>query len=156
VYRAVPGGKDRLLELVVDHEAGRFFHEVDAELGAAGDLTDLLTRAITAGLAAVADHPALRTMAELEPELVLPHLAFHRLDRLLAVSTELLRPHLARFLPADAIPAAAEWAARVAVTYVIHPTPAVDPHDPDSIRRLVRTYLVPAFEPSPTPRQEQR
>jgi len=153
VYRAVPGGKDRLLELVVDHEAGRFFHELDTELSGARDLTDLLTRAITAGLAAVADHPALRTMTELEPELVLPHLAFHRLDRLLAVSTELLRPHLARFLPPDAIAATAEWAARIAVTYVIHPTPAVDPHEPDSVRRLVRTYLVPALEPT---RQEQR
>jgi AcrR family transcriptional regulator len=156
VYRAVPGGKERLLERVVDHEAGRFFHELDAELGAARDLTDLLTRAVTAGLAAVADHPALRTMVELEPQLVLPHLAFHRLDRLLAVSTELLRPHLARFLPADAIPAAAEWAARVAVTYVIHPSPTVDPRHPESIRRLVQTYLAPALDPSPTPRQEQQ
>jgi AcrR family transcriptional regulator len=148
VYRAVPGGKDRLLDLVVDHEAGRFFHELDADLAAASGLTDLLTRAIAAGLGAVADHPALRTMIELEPQLVLPHLAF----RLLAVSTELLRPHLARFLPAETIPAAAEWAARVAVTYVINPTPAVDPHEPDSIRRLVHTYLVPALDPA----QEQR
>jgi AcrR family transcriptional regulator len=148
VYRAVPGGKDRLLELVVDHEAGRFFHELDAELGAACDLADLLARGITKTLATVADHPALRTIVELEPELVLPHLAFHRLDRLLAVSAELLRPHLARFLPADTIPAAAEWAARIAVTYVVNPTPAVDPADPESIRRLVRTYLVPALQPA--------
>src|SRR5919109_3348151 len=57
VYRAVPGGKDRLLEIVLDHEAGRFFHELDAELGAARDLADLLARSITKTLAAVTDHP---------------------------------------------------------------------------------------------------
>ena len=153
VYRAVPGGKDRLLELVVDHEAGRFFHELDAELAAARDLTDLLAGGITKTLAAVADHPALQTMVELEPQLVLPHLAFHRLDRVLAVGTELLRPHLARYLPAEAIPAAAEWVVRIVVTHVIHPTPSIDAHDPDAIRRLVRTYVVPAVEP---PRQEQQ
>ena len=31
VYRTLPGGKDRLLAVVLDHEVGRFFHEVDAE-----------------------------------------------------------------------------------------------------------------------------
>jgi AcrR family transcriptional regulator len=164
VYRAVPGGKDRLLEVVLDHEAGRFFHELDAELGAARDLADLLARGVTKTLAAVTDHPALQTMVELEPELVLPHLAFHRLDRVLAVGTELLRPHLARYLPGEEIPATAEWVTRIVVTYVINPTSAVDPHDPDSISQLVRTYVVPALEPSEpteptqptTPRQEQR
>lgn len=155
-YRAVPGGKDRLLELVLDHESGRFFHELDAELGAARDLTDLLARAITTTLAAVADHPALRTMVELEPQLVLPHLAFHRLDRVLAVGTELLRPHLARHLPAEAIPATAEWVVRIVVTYVIHPLPSLDPHDPDAIRRLVRTYLVPALDPTGPAQEHQR
>ena len=153
VYRAVPGGKDRLLALILDHEAGRFFHELDAELDAARDLSDLLARAVVTTLAAVADHPALQTLVELEPELVLPHLAFHRLDRVLAVGTELLRPHLARYLPAEAIPAAAEWVTRIVVTYVIHPTPSLDAHDPESIHRLVRTFLAPALDPT---RQEEQ
>jgi AcrR family transcriptional regulator len=156
VYRAVPGGKDRLVDLVLDHEAGRFFHELDAELAAARDLTDLIARGIAKTLAAVADHPALQTTIELEPQLVLPHLAFHRLDRVLAVGTELLRPHLARHLPADAIPEAAEWVVRIVVTHVIHPTPSLDAHDPESIRRLVRTYVVPALEARPTARQEHQ
>lgn len=160
VYRAVPGGKERLLTVVLDHETGRFLHEMEAQLAAATDLADLLSRGIGTALAAVSDHPALRTLLELEPELVLPHVAFHRLDRFLAVATDLCRPHLARFVPAEAVPAAADWVARIVVTYGLYPAPAADPHDPESIRRLVRTYLVPAFPPSrsrthPSPAEEQ-
>jgi AcrR family transcriptional regulator len=150
VYRAVPGGKDRLIEVVVGHEAGRFVHEMDVEMAAADDLTDLLSRGITTALAWVSDHPALRTVLEIDPGRVLPHLAFHRLDRFLDVATEVCRPHLARFLPPTAIPAAADWVARLVVTYGLNPTPAVDAHDPESVRRLVRTYLVPALAPAPS------
>jgi AcrR family transcriptional regulator len=145
VYRALPGGKDRLLAVVLDHEVGRFFHEVDADLAAADDLSDLLTRGISRAFDMVADHPALRTLLTLEPELVLPHFAFHRLARLLAVATELCRPHLARFLPDAAVRPTAEWAARLVLTYSMHPVPAVGPHDRESVRRLVHTYLVPAL-----------
>lgn len=144
VYRALPGGKDRLLAVVLGHEVGRFFHLVDAELAEACDLSELLTTGISQGLDLVADHPALRTLLAQEPELILPHFAFHRLDRLLAVTTELCRPHLARFLPGEAIRPTAEWAARLVLTYSVHPTPAVRPHDRASVRRLVDTYIIPA------------
>jgi len=145
VYRAFPGGKDRLLEQVLDHELGRFFHDVDAELAAAGDLAELLTRGITRALAEIAGHPALRTLVAHEPHLILPHFSFHRLGRFLAATTELCRPHLARHLPDDAVAPAAEWAARIVLTYSVNPTPLVDPAGPASVRHLVDTYLSPAL-----------
>jgi AcrR family transcriptional regulator len=150
VYRTLPGGKDRLLAVVLDHEVGRFFHEVDADLAAAADLSDLLTRGVGRALVCVADHPALRTLLRQEPELILPHFAFHRLDRLLAVTTELCRPHLARFLPDEAIRPTAEWCARLVLTLTIHPLPGVDPHDGDAVGGLVDTYVIPALEAAPS------
>lgn len=144
VYRALPGGKERLVALVLAHEVGRFFHDVDAELAEAGDLADLLTRAISRALDEMADNPALQTLLAHEPELVLPHFTFRRLESLFAVTVELCRPHLARFLPEAAIRPTAEWAARLVLTYSVHPVPAVRPHDPDSVRRLVDAYVMPA------------
>jgi AcrR family transcriptional regulator len=145
VYRAVPGGKDRVLELVLAHELGRVFHELDAELAAATDLPDLLSRGLTAALRTVADHPALRTMLELEPERVLPTFTFDRLDRPMAVAAALAGPHLARFLPPGDVPVAADWVTRLFFTYSLNPTTAVDPHRPETVRRIVQTYLVPAL-----------
>src|SRR5690606_11869419 len=80
-----------------------------------------------------------------EPELVLPHFVFHRLDHIFDLADTLARPHLSRFLPPEDVRPAAELLARVVLTYAFRPTPWVDPHDPDSVRRLVRTYLVPAL-----------
>lgn len=145
VYRVVPGGKDRLVQVVLCHEAGRLFHTMDAELSAAETLEDLLVTGIR-GLLLVADgHDVLRTLIRDEPELVLPHFAFHQLDRIFDLADTLARPHLSRFLPPEDVRPAAELLARVVLTYAFRPTPWVDPHDPDSVRRLVRTYLVPAL-----------
>jgi AcrR family transcriptional regulator len=145
VYRAVPGGKDRVLELVLARELGRVFHELDAEMAAATDLPDLLSRGLTAALRTVADHPALRTMLELEPERVLPTFTFDRLDRPMAVAVALAGPHLARFLPPGDVRVAADWVTRLLFTYSLNPTTAVDPHRPETVRRIVQTYLVPAL-----------
>jgi hypothetical protein len=92
----------------------------------------------------MADNPVLRTLLAHEPELILPVFAFDRLEGLFAATVELCRPHLARFLPEPAIRPTAEWAARLALTYSFHPVPAVRPHDPSSVRRLVDTYVMPA------------
>lgn len=155
VYRLVPGGKDRLLDLVFCHEAGRFFHDIDTELAATGTLEELLATGVTALLRVAADDAVLTSLIRHEPELVLPHFAFHQLDRVLDLSVALCRPHLERFLPAADVRPAAELLARVVLTFGFRPATWVDPHDPTSIHRLVSTYLLPALTPSTaTPSQE--
>ena len=99
----------------------------------------------------ILDHPVLRSVIVHEPELVLPHFAFDRLDDLFVLATDLCRPHLRRFLPADEIRRATELLVRVAVTFALRPADWVDAHDPESVRRLVRTYLLPPSRPSDHP-----
>jgi len=150
VYRVFPGGKDRLVEVVVCHEAGRFFHLMHAELAAADTLEDLLVTGVTSTLRLLADDDVLAAVIRHEPELVLPHFAFHQLGRVLDLAVVLCRPHLERFLPASDVRPAAELLARVVLTFGFRPSAWVDPSDPASIRRLVSTYLLPALTTSTT------
>ena len=146
VYRVFPGGKDRLVETVVQHELGRLFHEAESEARRAETLEDLVCVGVDVAMRTLTGHAALNYMVHHEPEAVLPLFAFHRLAPLLADIAELSRPHLARFLPDDAIAPAAELLARVVLSYSFSPSSGcADPRDPRSIRRLVRTYLLPAL-----------
>ena len=148
VYRLFPGGKDRVVEVVFCHEAGRLFHEMDAELRAAGTLEDLLVTGITAMLRVAHDHAVLTSLIQHEPDLVLPHFSFHQLGRVLDLADVLSRPHLERFLPPAEVRPAADLLARVVLSFGFRPAAWLDPHDPASVRRLVRTYLRPALSPS--------
>ena len=155
VYRMFPGGKDRVVQGVFLHEVGRFLHGLDADLRAADTLEDLLVVGLGATLGLAADHPVLGTLVAHEPELVLPHFAFHQLDRVLAVADALCRPHLSRFLPQGAIAPATELLARIVLTYGFRPAAWLDPHDGASIRRFVRTYLLPALGPPTDPPSQE-
>jgi len=145
VYRSFPGGKDRLVGTVLQHELGRLFHEADSEARSATDLEDLVCTGVGIAMRTLTGNAALAYLVRHEPEAILPHFAFHRLAPLLATVAELSRPHLGRFLPDDAVRPAAELLARVVLTYSFDPVPELDPSDPDSIRRFVRTYLLPAL-----------
>jgi AcrR family transcriptional regulator len=147
VYRAFPGGKGRLVEIGVQYELGRLFHEAEVEAAEAASLEELLCTGISVALRELTGHAALQYLLAHEPEAILPHVAFHRLGPVLAAVAELSRPHLVRFLPEDQVRPAAELATRLVLSFTFNPSEAVDPHDPHSIRRLVRTYLLPALTP---------
>jgi hypothetical protein len=90
-------------------------------------------------------------MIEHEPGQILPQFAFHQLGRLLDLAGDVCGPYLRRFLPADDVRPAAELLARVVISFAVFRPGWVDPQDPASVRRLVRTYLVPALSPRPSP-----
>ncbi|HEY8545121.1 MAG TPA: TetR/AcrR family transcriptional regulator [Acidimicrobiales bacterium] len=156
VYRLFPGGKDRLVAAVLQHELGRLFHEADSEAKQATDLEDLVCTGVGIAMRTLTTNAALCYLLVHEPEAILPHFAFHRLDPLLATVAELSRPHLARFLPDEAVRPAAELLARVVLAYSFDPVPELDPTDPDSLRRFVRTYLLPALTTDAHRTQERR
>jgi AcrR family transcriptional regulator len=149
VYRAFPGGKEGLLEAVHRTELHRFFVRVAHRLEAAETLEDLLVDGITEANAALATHEALQFLLRHEPEVVLPHLAFHRAELVLGAVTVFAAPYLAPHLGEDDAAAAAEWVARLVLSYSLCPSEVHDLSSPDDVRRLVRTYVLPGLTVKP-------
>lgn len=139
------GGKQALLSGVVMAEVRHLDARLSAAAADADTLEDLLLGILGEAGRAFADHAALQHLLAVEPEAVLPHLAFDRGNRVLAVGAALVAPHLAAHLgPAAA--AAGEWITRVALTYLLSPSEHVSLTDEESVRRLVRTFVLPGLE----------
>jgi AcrR family transcriptional regulator len=145
VYRVFPGGKARVVEGVLCHVVGRFFHELHAELVAAPTLDDVVAVGVGALLREAVDNAVLPSLLEREPDLVLPHFAFHRFDRVFDLAEAVSRRHLERFLAPAAVRPAAELLARCVLSLAFQPADWLDPHDDAAVRRFVTTYLVPAL-----------
>ena len=151
IYRTFHGGKGHVLRAVLVREAARFESEVTAaldEVGDPDDLTEVLTAGVVAAATFLARHEPLAYLLAHEPDVVLPHVAFHRLAGLFALVGDFAVPHLARFT-GEGEPArrAAEWLARVVLTYVLNPSEHVDLTDPVAARHLLSTYVVPGLTP---------
>lgn len=151
LYRTFPGGKDAVLDAVADAELGRIEAAVAAAIAGAADLEDALVAAIVTVARHLDGHPAFRFLLAHEPELVLPHLAFHELDALLARVRAFGGPRLEAFLPADEAARTAEWVARIVISYTCSPSAGVTLTDDVSVRTLVRAFVLPGLlVPSPT------
>jgi AcrR family transcriptional regulator len=146
VYRTFPGGgKDALFAALAARELTRLEATVAAAVEAATDLEDALVAAVTSVAGHLGGHAAFQFLLAHEPGLVLPHLAFHHLDRLLARVRTVGGPLLERFLPSDAAAELAEWVARIIISYTCCPAIGVRLTDDASVRRLVRSYVLPAI-----------
>jgi AcrR family transcriptional regulator len=145
LYRAFPGGKEALLEAVVDTEVSRLFSELAVVMGEAESLEDVLVAGMTRAAERIVDHQALWLLMEHEPEVMLPHLAFDHRDRLLAEVAAFVAPFLGRWLAHEEALRVAEWATRVELSYLECPAESVGLTDAADVRRLVRTYVLPGI-----------
>jgi AcrR family transcriptional regulator len=145
VYRLFPGGRDALLQSVVRTELSRFGDALETRIAEAATLEDLLVAGMVEAGTRLASHAALRTVLTYEPALVLTHLAFDRTASVFAAATALAKPHLSRFLTEHEAEIAAEWAARIVVSYASWASVDVDLTDEASVRRLVCTFMLPAL-----------
>ena len=146
IYRLFPGGKDALLEATVQAELARVFSELSRRLDEAGDnFEELVVAGITCAAQELASHEALQFVLAYEPEVILPRVAFKQADRLLSVVTAFAAPYLARHVGEEEAPRAAEWLARIVLSYTLAPATGVDVRDESSVRRLVRTFVLPGL-----------
>jgi AcrR family transcriptional regulator len=143
VYRTFPGGREEAIAASVETEVARFFSALAVEMGRAEDLEDAIVAGIVATATAVEDHAALQYVLANEPGILLPHLCFAPMDRVLGVASTFVAPFLARWLDPDAARRVAEWAARIVVSYIATPAPGVDLRDEKSARHLVSTFVMP-------------
>lgn len=146
VYRAFPGGKDALFAAVVGAEVARLHGAVAGAIAAHDDLEDAVTAAIVAVGRHLEGHAALQFLLAHEPGLVLPHLAFHELDALLARVASVGPSLFTRFLGSDdEASALAEWVTRIVISYTCSPSVGVQLTDDTSVRRLVRAFVLPGL-----------
>jgi AcrR family transcriptional regulator len=151
VYRYFPN-RNALVVAAVDRELALLTQAVLAAGTAASSLEDAVVAMFVTAARRITAHDALQRALELEPEVVLPALSFEGGDRLLAEATVRFSPVLARYLPADRAPRAAEWCTRVLLAY-LHPDRApLSMTDDAAVRTLVRRHLIPALSlPSTSP-----
>jgi AcrR family transcriptional regulator len=145
IYRLFPGGKDALLEATTRLEIDRFFTGLAQRFDEAASLEDLLVSGIVYASRSLAGHEALQFILAYEPEVVLPKVAFRQADRVLDAVSSFAAAYLAPYVGATEAPRVAEWVTRVVLTYTLAPADGVDVGDEQSVRRLVRTYILPGL-----------
>lgn len=145
LYRTFPGGMDVVFDAVIRHETARFFQTITPRLDGAVTVDDLLVIGYVEAARFLQGHQALEYLLVHEPERVLPSDSVDRLARALAVATAFATPHLARFVPAAAAAAHAEWVVRNFFSYALNPSLALPLTDEAAVRRFVTTYLTPAI-----------
>ena len=86
---------------------------------------------------------------------MLPAFAFHRIDGALAVATAATAPHLAASSPTTRPRPRRRVGRPPRPVLRLDPAPTLDLTDEADVRRLVRTYVLPALDRAPTtPHQE--
>ncbi|TML90725.1 MAG: TetR/AcrR family transcriptional regulator [Actinobacteria bacterium] len=145
VYRVFPGGKESLLAATVRSEVLRFLATEAAALEGCEGLEDLLVTGMVTAARYLAGHEVLQCLLDNEPEVVLPLVAFTRMDAVYAVVRNFFAPYLAAHVGDDEAPRVAEWAARLTLSFALCPSQAFDVCDEQSVRRLVRGYVLPGL-----------
>jgi AcrR family transcriptional regulator len=145
LYRTFPGGRDAVLGAVVETEAARLTSALAVVMGEAEDLEDVLVAGMAEAARRLRSHAALAYVLTHEPGVILPHLTFAELDRILLVAGDVAAPFFARWLNPEQASRAAEWAARIVLAYGYEQEPSVDLTDPAECRALVRAFVLPGI-----------
>jgi AcrR family transcriptional regulator len=143
VYRLFPGGREEILAAVADTETARLFSALGVVMGEAETLEGVLEAGIVEAATRISGHRALSVLFRDQPELVLPHLTFEQLDRLLESAVPFIAPFLRRWLARDEAERVAEWAVRIVLSYLATPAVYVDLTDPTRAAAFVRAFVVP-------------
>lgn len=143
VYRWFPGGREQLVDEAVTWEVGRFLGRLTGSVADAPDLRSRLIRGLAFAHRAIVEHEVLQRLLATEPGGLLPQL--HQTAPLVvAVLRDALVDHVAaeprRRPEVDPIEAA-EWLARMVVTFVVEQG-RWDLDDPDEVARLVDGELL--------------
>lgn len=146
VYRLFPGGKDVVLDAVAGRELRAFFEGLRAELDrTSSDLEDLLVAGIAFASQSIRDHGALQFLLAHEPEVVLPLVAFDRMDIVLDHAAVFCAPWLELHVGKEWAPRAGEWITRMVLSYSLVPSDGFDLTTATDARRFVRSFVMPGL-----------
>ncbi len=147
VYRVFPGGKDVVLLATARHEVEALLSDVAAAADGATTLAGTVTASLATAVRWLHDHPALQYLAEHEPEVILPWIAFDGLDPILALVTTYFAPRLGRYLPEREAAELAEALCRVVVSHAFESADdaAIDLTSEQEAGRFADTFLLPGY-----------
>ena len=145
LYRAFPGGKAQLFQSLGLRELDAYLRAVVEVVDTATGFEDALIRGLVVATRLLQDHDAVQFIFEHEPELLLPFLGFKAVDVLYRHTALTIGPHLERYVPADRAAWAAEWCARLFMTFLFNPHPTTDLGCIDDARGLVTQFVSPSF-----------
>jgi AcrR family transcriptional regulator len=149
LYRYFPG-RQPLVAAVVAREAKHLGTLLVDATSTCATLEDAVVAVVVTAVEALDRHAALQYVLLVEPEVLLPHLAFHRADDFLRDASALVAPALDPFLPPGRTERAAEWLVRIVLSYACSPSPDVDLHDAVAVRLLVSEFVLPGLVPTTT------
>ncbi|MEO7370861.1 MAG: TetR/AcrR family transcriptional regulator, partial [Ilumatobacteraceae bacterium] len=150
LYRMFPGGKDVLFEALRVRDIEDFFTRLSAHLDGAADFEDLLVRCVVQAMAELRGDQHLSMMLASEPGDILGELTVDGLPRIIRVATAFLVPLVDGYLPRREGDRLVELLARLVISYFLAPSEQVDLGDTESARTFIRTFVLPAFQPSLT------
>lgn len=146
VYRYFPGGRAEVILAAGHRELERFARLLEPEFEAATTLEDLLVAAVHGAAHGLRTSAPLLEILSREPELVLPHLSFDRMPEVFLVASELLGPHLRRFVvDRREVDRIAELVTRIVLSHEFMPSADVDLDDRESVRDHLRRYVLPGL-----------
>ena len=145
VYRLFPGGKENVVRAAVAAEVDALGRELEDRTAGCHDLEDILVALITYATEVLHTHPALQYLLTHEPDQVLPHLAFGSLDVVLAAAADVAAPLLEPYVGVADAPRAAEWVARLVLSYALSPSEWFDLANEDDARRFTTTFVLPGL-----------
>lgn len=148
LYRMFPGGKDILFEALRVRELEDFFTRLSGHLDGAVDFEELLVRCLVHSTVELRSDQHLSLMLASEPGDTLGQLTVDGLPRIIRVATAFLAPLVEGYMPMSEGARLVELIARLVISYFLAPSEQVDLGDPDSARTFIRSYILPAFQPS--------
>ncbi len=149
IYRAFPGGRETVIEAVRRHSVLEFFHELQPVLESSGELVDAISTTMVTAVQMLDDDEQLQRELEQDPGQVLPAISFRGVDRIVVVARVFMAPSLMAFVSRRDANRAAEWAARMVLSYYFDPSPHLDLRDAAAVATFVRRRLVPGLASNP-------
>ena len=122
LYRAFPGGRDELLQALVQHEMAEFFGRLAELIEHSEDLATLLTDGLMRAALMLREHRLYQRVIATEPELILPLLTIEA-ARLRALIGGYLAPWVERegVEPGPDADALHDYLARMVLSYIETP-----------------------------------
>ncbi len=135
IYRRF-ANKDDVLAAVALREGQRMFAKVDAAIDANADTATQLVDGFAVMLNAVRNHPIVKRLVEVEPEVAATLHATHGAT-IIGFGREFVAARL------GIAPAVAEVMVRLSASFVISPTSSIPLKTNADAKRFAKTYLVP-------------